>query len=147
MQPLEEDFFYEADLEHDYSISTDDDSEHAKSKRHQIKSDKISVAGKHRKSKKATVLHNLCCWAGTVSAATFALSSYVLILLDTSVGNKIASLSWTQQVLLMMIVIVVARNIFIPSRLNRFENGEQLQQSSQKHSQKVKKSNRKNKDK
>ena len=33
MQPLEEDFLYEADLEHDYGISTDDDSENAKSKR------------------------------------------------------------------------------------------------------------------
>ena len=33
MQPLEEDFLYEADLEHDYAISTDDDSENAKSKR------------------------------------------------------------------------------------------------------------------
>ena len=35
MQPLEEDVLYEADLEHDYSISTDDDSEIAKSKRRQ----------------------------------------------------------------------------------------------------------------
>ena len=102
---------------------------------------------KHKKFKKATLLYHMSCWAGTCSAVIFAASSFVLIQLDTAIGNKIASLSWAQQVVLLMIVIVVARNIFVPSRLNRFENGEQVSQSSQRQLQRVKKSNRKAKDK
>ena len=46
-----------------------------------------------------------------------------------------------------MIVVVVARNIFVPSRLNRFENAEQVSQSSQRQLQRVKKSNKKAKEK
>ena len=82
-------------MEHDYDVSTDDDSTHA---RQQAK--KNTTKGKKRytlqKSKKETVMMQLSEWAGVTSALLFISFSLIAINLETSIGYKIASLSWKQ---------------------------------------------------
>ena len=82
-------------MEHDYDISTDDDSTHAraKAKKSTAKTKKPYAL---EKSKRDTILMQLSEWAGVTSALLFIGFSLIAIQLETSVGNKIASLTWKQ---------------------------------------------------
>ena len=85
-------------MEHDYDLSTDDDSTHAKLQKKKTSTKTKNGTFKVKKSKKDTIIGRLIrCfsqYAGLYSAALFITLSCLLIRLETSVGNKIASLSW-----------------------------------------------------
>ena len=83
-------------MEHDYDISTDDDSTHAKLLKKKASTKTKTGIYKVKKSKKETIIMKLSQYAGLYSAALFITLSCLLIRLETSVGNKIASLSWKQ---------------------------------------------------
>jgi len=55
----------------------------------------------------------------TVSAG--CLLAYVLVYFETTVGKKLVNLSWSQMFILFVGLTVAACNIFVPSRLDRFE--------------------------
>ena len=90
-QPSEEDQLYEADLEHDYDVSTDADSTNLKSQRSKSKSRRHSL----KKRRREKLVNKISQYAGIYSALTFIGISLVLIKLETSIGTKIASLTWT----------------------------------------------------
>ena len=95
-QPSEEDQLYDADLEHDYDVSTDADSTKAKSLSHKVQpKDKSSRRYSLKKRKREKFVNKISQYAGLYSATTFIAMSLILIKLETSIGNKIASLSWT----------------------------------------------------
>ena len=77
-------------------MSTDDDSEKVKSPQKSSSSkNKTGPFYKVKKSKKDTLVNKISLHAGTFSALTFIGISYLLVKLETSIGNKIAALSWT----------------------------------------------------
>ena len=81
-------------MEHDYDLSTDDDSTHARLQKKKTSTKTKNGTFKVKKSKKETIIMRLSQYAGIYSAALFLALSFLLIRLETSVGNKIASLSW-----------------------------------------------------
>ena len=83
-------------MEHDYGISTDDDSENVRQVQKSSSSkNKTGPFHKVKKSKKATFMNKISMHAGTFSAMTYIGISYLLVKLETSIGYKIAALSWT----------------------------------------------------
>lgn len=61
-------------------------------------------------------------WPGLISAAIAMLTAQLLIYYETGIGAKIQTFSWSQSLLLIIVICTVAKNIFIPSRTNRFTN-------------------------
>jgi hypothetical protein len=59
-------------------------------------------------------------WPALYSILLTYLVSGSLIYLETSLGAKIAKLSIIQILLILLVICIVAKNILIPSRANRF---------------------------
>ena len=71
-----------------------------------------------------------CEWPALYSIAITLLTAGSLIYAETSVGNKIASLSITQQIIILLVICIVAKNVFIQSRANRFMENSVSQNAS-----------------
>ena len=67
-----------------------------------------------------TIVNKFCEWPACYSMALTCLVSGVLIHYETVFGAKIASFSTTQMILILLVICIVAKNVFIPSRANRF---------------------------
>mmetsp|Transcript_5632 Transcript_5632/g.7509 ORF Transcript_5632/g.7509 Transcript_5632/m.7509 type:complete len:155 (+) Transcript_5632:363-827(+) len=149
----DKDHIYCADQEEeDYAISTEDDSGAViggsqKHDDHESKADSsgaaeeatLSLNRSRSRSIKPTnsfgalvsqkwrkVGHKFCEWPGLYSVLLTVLLSYSLIYFETSPGAKIAQFSYSQITVCLLVICMVAKNVFIPSRATRFlENSKQ----------------------
>lgn len=67
-------------------------------------------------------------YPGLYSLVIYFALSQLLIYLETPIGYKLASMSRSQTCLLIFAIVTVARNVFIPSRLQRFEKRKEMKQ-------------------
>ena len=66
------------------------------------------------------LMNKFCEWPACYSLLITCISSYALIHYETSIGAKISSFSRTQILLILLVICIVSKNVFIPSRANRF---------------------------
>ena len=140
----------------DYAISTDDES-HAEEKEQQVKvkSDfkkaPSKVVAKRRKQTKDILtgtnlnayrengfVATMSQWPACYSLVMFYILSKVSLYFETSIGYKLAAMSYRQTMLLTFVIIVVARNVFIPSRLHKFDKRKGEKQEKKSSSKKSK---------
>ena len=130
------DEFYQADQEaEDYNaLSTEDDSEAAQSDTAGVAAGNAEAIDESKAKKdKGTaaqvsaiqrshinLMNKFCEWPACYSLLITCTASYALIHFDTSVGAKISSFSRTQILLILLVICIVSKNVFIPSRANRF---------------------------
>lgn len=62
----------------------------------------------------------VCEWPALTSVLFTTIISSSLVYCETSIGAKISGLSLTQIVLILFVICIVAKNVIIPSRANRF---------------------------
>ena len=78
------------------------------------------------------MVNKFCEWPACYSMTVTGLASFALIQFETALGAKIASFSTTQMILILLVICIVAKNVFIPSRANRFiENSASQPQNSE----------------
>ena len=82
-------------------------------------------------------------YPGCYSMLLTCLISYALVYFETSIGAKISSFSRTQTMLILFVICIVSKNVFIPSRANRFiENSNSTQSSASTDAQASSNANR-----
>ncbi len=59
-------------------------------------------------------------WPGLYSLVLSLALGYALVYYETSLGAKIEQWSSTQISLVLFVICIVAKNVFVPSRANRF---------------------------
>ena len=70
--------------------------------------------------KKDSMMVRFCDYPGLYSVLVTLVVSYALIHFETAIGAKIMSFSNSQIATCLFVICIVAKNVFIPSRANRF---------------------------
>ena len=81
---------------------------------------KQNTLGRSISKKWDSFFNRFCEWPGLYSLLFTCLAAGSLIYMETQFGAKIWSLSTSQILLVLFVIFVVAKNVFIPSRANRF---------------------------
>ena len=57
-----------------------------------------------------------------ISALSVVIIGLILVQLETSIGEKIANMGYTKIIILIFGLATVSCNVFVPSRIDRFEH-------------------------
>ena len=76
--------------------------------------------GRQIRATGSTLFNKYSEWPGLYSMTLTVLISWLLSYYETGIGAKIDQLSWQQTYVCLLVIFIVSKNVFVPSRATRF---------------------------